>query len=316
MITIKFKKHDNNIGKFSLELLFDGVRKGSLFDLNDKDLKQFKSWVLEYNNLLNTLNNRNNMLNLGYRIYLWLNKKENLMEKILSETSIPPLFIEFTVSKKPKAQDLAFLEVPWELLAIEKQITIDKNKPFEKFKLFLAQNENYQYCPIRRIGNKKQSIAPSKYRLSTVFMAASPIDAALLNYEAEEIAIIDATGKKGIDLTVEESGNLSLLSQCIAEQEHVDVLHISCHGTNKSKPVLILETDQGQTHQVNPLEFSMEINNSIKLLFLSACLTSSPNEFFASYSSAMIKQGFSSVLGWAGSVKDNEATVFASYRSA
>ncbi len=179
-------------------------------------------------------------------------------------------------------------------------------------------------------GKRKEEREPSRYILNTVFMAASPGDVKPeLAYEQEENAILNLHSDKKInmDLFVEESGNLELLTALINEIKPVDVAHVSCHGniyydrdSDKSKPYLCLENLTGDSNQVTPEVFIQTLSqNRPKLLFLSACKTSeiyankesSENEEYNTFTQTIIKRGFPAVLGWSGSVGDSEATRFA-----
>ena len=81
---------------------------------------------------------------------------------------------------------------------------------------------------MRRLGKVGAEAEPSNHRLSAVFMAAAPKGISALAFEDEEVAVLEATGTIGIDLRVEESGELKRLAECVAEHgngELLDVLH-------------------------------------------------------------------------------------------
>jgi CHAT domain-containing protein len=146
-------------------------------------------------------------------------------------------------------------------------------------------------------------------------MAAAPRGSVNLKYEEEESAVLEAAGSIGMDLVVEESGTIQLLAECTAREKPVDVLHISCHGTkeNKEKPALMLETEEGSPSPTTADELAHTLGgNKPRLLFLSACMTSEPDTLVNSFAADMVRRGMAAVLGWGGSVKDSEATRFAS----
>jgi CHAT domain-containing protein len=93
-----------------------------------------------------------------------------------------------------------------------------------------AERTSLVYCPVRRLGRRGTEALPSAYKLTAVFMAASPKGVSQLRFEDEESAILKATRESSMDLVVEESGTLRLLRTCVAEQKP-DVVHLSCHGT-------------------------------------------------------------------------------------
>jgi tetratricopeptide (TPR) repeat protein/CHAT domain-containing protein len=273
-------------------------------DITSEDLDRFDQWIGSYRLILQSRSrdNRDALFKLGQDIYNWLNGAGGWLKRLFASSSSPPFILDFTVTAQPGKDELRFLEVPWELLA-------DNQK-------HLGTAPTIRYCPVRRIGIKGEPWAPSTYRLNTVFMAAAPRGSASLRYEEEEVAILDAAGTLGMDLIVEESGNPDLLAECIAREKTVDVLHISCHGTVDTKdknPVLLLETEEGTPCPTSADDLALKLGGNIpRLLFLSACMTSEPGSLLNSISAAMIKYGFPSVLGWSGSVGDEEATQFAS----
>ncbi|KPA15238.1 ATPase domain protein, prokaryote domain protein [Candidatus Magnetomorum sp. HK-1] len=212
----------------------------------------------------------------------------------------PPFIVEYCISN---SRNTTFLEIPWELLA--------------KSGHFLAEDPYIQYCPIRRIGKPSMPGPPSDFRLSTVFMAAAPYGCAVIAYEEEEAALIEATETVGIDLVIVESGELSRLAETMYREKPVDVLHISCHGeksVHSSETFLFFEDEKGDVHKITPKELSQILShNNPRMLFLSSCMTSTPHESLNSFSSEMIKLGIPAVLGWAGKVSDSDATLFSSY---
>ncbi|MCP4691548.1 MAG: CHAT domain-containing protein, partial [Desulfobacterales bacterium] len=267
--------------------------------IGEKDKARFDGWIDGYRHALHKSNAAETLLNIGREMFRWLDGDEGWIGRLL-ESATPPFFIEFSVPARPDPDGLAFLEVPWELMADETG--------------HLAADPYIIYCPVRRIGKRGEPGEPSEFRLSTVFMAAAPRGGdSPLRYEEEESAILDAAGSIGMDLTVEESGAPVLLADCLAREHPVDVLHISCHGTNSPGPLLMLETEEGDKAPAGPGALSRSLGGATpRLLFISACMTSEPDAFLNSFSSEMIRRGAPSVLGWGGSVGDVEATRFAS----
>ena len=73
----------------------------------------------------------------------------------------------------------------------------------------LATQPSLMWAPLRRVGPHAELLPPNdKNRLGVLFMAASPIGEAALDLDAEELAILRATERAGLDLAVEDSGNL------------------------------------------------------------------------------------------------------------
>jgi len=283
----------------ALEIRCSEINLKERRQVSAEDQKRFEAWIENYSKALDRGRNQEILLHIGQEIYDWLDDTRSWMERLIAKVDGPPLIIELRVRPNPSEEDLQFLEVPWELLANQGR--------------HLAADPILQVCPVRRMGAPGDPKKPSESRLSTVFMAAAPRGGGVpLSYEAEESAMLDASGSEGMDLTVEESGNLSLLAECLARERPVDVLHLSCHGTHSPDPALLLEDEEGNRVEAT----AQDINESMgdhkpRLLFLSACKTSEPNKFVNTFSSNMIRYGVPAVLGWGGSVQDDEATLFA-----
>jgi tetratricopeptide (TPR) repeat protein len=257
----------------------------------------FKDWIAAYRDALKQPKPHTRLLELGRAIYAWLDGDESIFRRVLSAPGTP-LFLEVSVPPDPDDEAKSFLEVPWEIIADDQG--------------HLAANPALLFCPLRRMGKAQEPLEPSAYRLSTVFMAAAPEQGGPpLQYEAEETAILQAAGQLGMDLTVEESGTLPLLVQCMAREKPVDVLHLSCHGDNDPQSCLLLEDDEGGPVPAGFSDLRSKLGQNMpRLLFVSACKTSEPNRFLNSFSTEIISRGCHAVLGWGGSVSDAEATRF------
>ncbi len=274
-------------------------------NLSEEDFRNFESWSDSYNALLDKRDNESELFALGRKIYDWLDGDARWLARI--KQKIPaPLIFEFEVSLRPDADEKSFLMLPWELLA-------DKDG-------FWAKNTKLAFIALRRLGTAKTPAAPSIYRLSTVFMAASPRGAEIsragklyeLDYEQEESAILKAAGGIGMDLVVEESGSLTYLQELLSTIENIDVLHISCHGRSGKKPLLLLEDEFGDKHDADADQLAGHVNQSNpSLLFLSACESGKTSRVADAMALELLSQNVSAVLGWAGSVSDAEATRFA-----
>ncbi len=281
----------------------------------DADFDKFKEWIDSYNHAVKQSDNRELLLKIGRDIFSWLNRGQDWLVEYLKNPE-SPFVIEFRIPVRSSEVQKAFIEAPWELLADETG--------------HLAKDPDLKFCPIRRIGNESdKKREPSKYKLNTVFMAASPRHVKpVLAYEQEESSILSLYSEKSInmDLFVEESGNLSQLAELINEVKPVDVVHLSCHGnidyssTEKSEPYLCLETITGELDKVTGDLFEQKYSqNRPALIFLSACKTSeaytnkesSEKKEYGTFTQTIIKRGFPAVLGWSGSVSDFEATRFA-----
>ena len=116
----------------------------------------------------------------------------------------------FATPAKPNADEMAFLDAPWELLT-------DKDG-------FLARRAIKPYQPARRLGPASKPAEPVHADIFVLFMAAAPIDQGELAFEAEEAAIMQATRKLAMQLVVEESGALEPLRDRLAQEAPIEAL--------------------------------------------------------------------------------------------
>jgi hypothetical protein len=197
--------------------------------------------------------------------------------------------------------------LPWELLAQQDG--------------FLSVASRAPVLPVRAVGTHAalaDRIAPGNRPLRVLFMAASPEGLEpVLNFEAEEAAILDATQRTGTELVVEESGTLEGLRFLSSDHPkgHFDVLHLSGHATTAGgQPVFVMENELGATATATADQIAQAIRrNWPRLVFVSGCLTAdSPGGgVFPSMSESLVKAGAPAVLGWALPVGDVSATDFA-----
>ncbi|UCG59267.1 MAG: tetratricopeptide repeat protein [Phycisphaerales bacterium] len=278
-----------------LKLLWDSIAESR--ELKEKDFAAFAEWAKTYLGILDRGNAPDELLKLGQQIYRWLDDDQSWLERI-KESTVAPLVLEFTTRPRPDEQERTFLQVPWELLADEAS--------------HWATRSDLQFVSVRRLGPRKDPRAPSGYRLCTVFVAATPRQERKLAFEAEETAILSATGTIEMDLIVEESGTLEQLEDTLAFEGNVDVIHLSCHGTAEPEPTLALEDELGSSKSTGVEDLSRRLSvHRPQLLFVSVCETAGPDRLLNSLSSSLIQHGIPAVLGWAGPVRDGAATLFA-----
>jgi tetratricopeptide (TPR) repeat protein len=273
--------------------------------LTAADESRFRGWLRDYHDSLRGYEDEPARLRLGRELYAWLDGDAGWLARSRA-TALAPWIVDFRGPRDPDGLARRFLQLPWELLADDRG--------------HLAADLALRYAPVRRLGEPAQPEAPSPCRLSLVFMAAAPRDQRRLNYEAEETAILNATAKTGLDLTVEESGALEWLAARVAEEAPVDVLHLSCHGQGGTEPALCLETDEGATDLASVEHLIGELStHRPRLLFLSACHTAESAEtddetgIVDSLALALLRAGMPAVMGWDGPVSDEEATEFAAH---
>ena len=276
----------------------DPALDGAERELNADDAERFDRWIETYRKAVEERGDGTTLVDLGEEIHAWLDGDGRWLEKLVAVAS-RPMVIEFATSRSPNGVERRFLDVPWELVARDG--------------FHLAEMPDLAWSPVRRLGNPAEPPPPSTLRLSAVFMAAEPRGRSVpLSYESEESAILDAAGSIGMDLIVEESGSLPLLADCLAREAPVDVLHISCHGTDQPRPMLSLEDDEGNSAPARAGDLDDAIASARpRLLFLSACLTAGVGNLVGSLATETLKRGQPAVLGWSGSVGDTGATRFA-----
>lgn len=262
------------------------------------DCQRLEGWTKGYLEAAVKDDHHATLLALGQQMHDWLNGSSSFLTRAL-DAATAPLLIEFSVSRQDceKETGKALLNAPWELLASEGE--------------HWALQPDLAFCPIRRLGKATAPPPPSASRLGLVFMAAAPRGADNLDFEAEEASILSATRNLGLDLAVEESGTLELLSACVA-REKPDVIQISCHGTLQPRPGLLLEDDIGDKDFVEATRLVTRLAaQHPRLLFLSACQTAQADPVLPSLARSLVLAGAPAVLGWAASVLDREATLFA-----
>ncbi|MCP4660266.1 MAG: CHAT domain-containing protein, partial [bacterium] len=190
--------------------------------LADGDAVKLEDWTVRYRHALGRPNH-DILQAIGREIFAWLDGDQGWLGRSLPAVT-PPWIVEFAAGGHPEDEERQFLAAPWELLADDRG--------------HLAARLEVVYCPCRRFGSAGDPRPPSQYRLAAMFMAAAPEGSKVLSFEAEETAILEATGSIGMDLTVEESGHLPRLVENMARVDGaVDVLHISCHGTSSPEPL-------------------------------------------------------------------------------
>ncbi|MCP3969860.1 MAG: CHAT domain-containing protein, partial [Rhodobacteraceae bacterium] len=177
------------------------------------------------------------------------------------------------------APDLAnaLIEAPWEVLHHDS---------------FLAEHPSQLFVVSRRVMPATAPWTPQHGDLRMMFMAAAPEGQSELDFEAEEVAISNATRPNRdapplAHLVVEESGALEFLAPRLTGSDgDFEVLHLSCHGDiiapvgangtreGKERPILLLETATGDAHEVSAPDLIGACQNTLPpLLFVSACRT-------------------------------------------
>lgn len=184
---------------------------------------------------------------------------------------------------------------------------------------FLCADPIHWFTPLRLVSKRTQDWKPQSRQLGILFMASSPENVKpVLDFEAEETAILQATRHRPLDLQVEESGSLAGLEKRLTDMaEAPDVLHLTGHAdVDGHNPVFLLEDEIGNLEPTSPLDLARSLTESgamPRLIFLSGCRTGQseiPRDML-SFSEQMVQAGVEVVLGWALPVGDQAATTAA-----
>ena len=263
---------------------------------------KFRDWAVRYDRTLAMDKGERSvalaaLLTIGREIAAWLDEPQ-WMQHLLSGTG--DIHLDIAAGEASPDQARAFLNVPWELLAAGDG--------------FLALDPVRLFCAQRRLGRAAAPLKPKHRSLALMFMAASPMDTRpVLDYEAEEAAILKATDQLAVALTVEESGCLEFLAPRLTNEGPFEALHLSCHGDiDKDGPKLLLEDAAGGRALASAADIVSAFGaDKPGLVFLSACRTAEHQAQSAPLAMELLRAGVPAALGWDGKVIDAEATLFA-----
>ena len=187
-------------------LLLTDKREIRSRQLGEMDLGRFKEWAARYETAVHADRAAKSvslepLLGIGREITAWLNSEGWIAD--LGDDG--PLFFDIAVSSGGTPEARALLDVPWEVMATERG--------------FFAGDAARPFCIQRRIAEVAPGAVPAapltpRYQsLKLMFMAASPRAAEpVLDYEAEEAAILHATRALPLTLVVEEKLSAIALS--------------------------------------------------------------------------------------------------------
>nr|WP_244883503.1 CHAT domain-containing protein [Streptomyces zhihengii] len=268
------------------------------------------------------------LLAVGRELYRWLDGERGELTRLRDEAQSPLVF-EVRASARPSAAAWALLRAPFELLAAPEGG-------------FLA-GELSSFAVVRRLGRPGRAPDLEGFRLGVAFMASSPRGQHELDFEAEELAILQAAGATSLDLVVEDSGNPEHLGRRLSELGGMPVVHLSCHGLHNWRespdgapaPVLLMEDDLGEGRPTRAEELLRLLTPRPRLAFVSACLTATGSDVAGhlpagagrrggaeapapvpvahSLATGLVTAGVPAVIGWDGSVSDRAATLFAEH---
>ena len=275
--------------------------------LTSATLARLREWAGQYDRAVRS-GDPSLLLGLGAEMWTWLDGSHWASSWA---TGTGDRTLEIVVDDPGSPSARALLDMPWEALAREGD--------------FLAADPNQTFVVYRSIGRRADAVpVDAAYRdLAAMFMAAAPEGQQELDFEAEEVAILDATARLPMHLFVEESGCQDFLKDRLAQEGPFEVVHVSCHGDIHQDlgPVLALETPEGGLALATAGEIAHTLGErKAPLVFLSACRTAESfdmrdgkekSEAAEPFARALIRAGVANVLGWDGSVYDGDATLFA-----
>ncbi len=239
------------------------------------------------------------LLDLGQDLFSFIDGNERWLREAASDPRGSTLRI---------AAEERLRHLPWELMAKERS--------------HLSVNGITPFLPVRSISTNQALVdpVPANRPLRVLFMAASPENVEpLLQFEAEEAMIFNATSETGTEFVVEESGTLEGLRFIIEAYGtgYFDVLHLSGHAdVEDGSPVFVLENEIGSRAHATPDEIARSVGGRWpRLVFVSGCLTgNSPDQGqIPSMSESLVRAGAAAVLGWALPVGDVAASMSAGF---
>ena len=239
---------------------------------------------------------------IGQRLFRWLDGGERwITAEIAAEANQAPVLVLAI------AMPHRLVHLPWEVL--------------HDGTTFLLHALNPPMLPMRWRNVAGGNQVPQNRPLQALFMASSPADVEpVLDYEHEEAIILEATERRPLDLTVEESGCLEELGKLMQDYGagYFDVLHLTGHADHAidSQPVFVLEDSEGRRADATALDIAKALPRPRPpLVFLSGCRTGQnpAHGEVRSLAEQLIAAGFRAVLGWGRPVRDTDATLAAQH---
>ena len=262
------------------------------------------------------------MVVLGKQLYNWLDGTEGWLRSRLGQGRLEIAFDLTSMVEQQQLQPilegltLQVAHLPWELLHDGTGYLLAGGKMGNPLRL-VARRNGIESTPQNR-------------PLQLLFMATSPEDVTELNFEQEEVNILNATEKQPLLLVTEESGSVAELGNLVQSYEsgYFDVFNLTGHGiiyTAKAygnwvekmnpRPVLaentpcfLTEDDLGQTRFSTVADLAAAFGDRFpKVIFLSGCHTGQLADGGAvpSMTQQLVAAGAEVVLGWARPVYDN-----------
>ncbi|MCP4693555.1 MAG: tetratricopeptide repeat protein, partial [Desulfobacterales bacterium] len=235
---------------------------------------------------------RENYIRLGQRLHQWLDGPDSFLTRAIRKTSSDDVLVLAIETGGRLAR------LPWEILHDDQSFLVSPRRPL--------------IVPVRWRYRKIISTEPARRPLRVLFMAAAPNGVKPgLDFEREEALIRDATRRRPLTLTVEESGNLEELKKRVDSYEPswFDVFHLTGHADlNEDQGCFLTETKTGEAHSAGASEIVSAMGRP-PLVFLSGCRTGEAGRAGGAPSLAeeLLELGVNAVLSWGRPVLDSEA---------
>lgn len=215
---------------------------------------------------------------------------------------IAPVAVDRAHELVVESDDIAALELPWELIESAPGVPIGCDRAWR----------------IRRAPESGEAhvraAAPGPLRV--LFLAAAPRDQAQLDYERDEVRMLRSIESLAGEVVVHvaERGTLDELA-ALAEEHRPHVVHLAARaerGDESGAAVVVLEDEAGAA---DPLEAPRLVSRiaaagSVRCVVLAGCDT--PPAAAAAWCADAVRAGVPAALAWAARTDDALATRFAS----
>jgi tetratricopeptide (TPR) repeat protein len=198
------------------------------------------------------------------------------------------------------------LNLPWELIWLPSGAFIGLDSTFSIRRLPQTRG---QLVPPPEL----DSLPPSPLRI--VFMSCAPRDEAILDYEREEEAILEAIGPVGPSAVLDscDYGTFDELRQHINEVRP-QIVHLSGHAVVDDEVCYFEFEDESGTANPVPAGDLKDLlaGSGVQCVFFSGCQTAlTPISVLGGLCQSIVTAGLPLAIGWAASIADDIAIQFA-----
>ena len=237
----------------------------------------------------------------GQALYNWLDGSDRYLAQALNQHRREGIVLAIAASE-------GLVHLPWEILHDGTKFLVETTPAIIPIR-WIAQANSQPLI---------QEDKPANRALNVLFMATSPLEVEpILDYEAEEGEILEATQRTPVNLRVEESGCLTELGYLVRkyDKNYFDIFHLTGHATHQDKkPCFLTEDEYGSLVYSNTSAIATALRFPLPpLIFLSGCCTGyAADGAVPSMAEELLNLGATAVLGWGQNVRDTDATAAAS----